>query len=85
MTTYRIAIPLFAVLLAVGCVTGTVQQEEVKHAIEIVESDKVKPVAITKIAAKIRRGTVVGELGIGAFCMKAEDVKHRQRLGEVLL
>ena len=77
MTPHRITIPLFAVLLTVGCVTQTVQQEEIKQAIEIVEPTRVKPVAITKIAAKIRRGTVVGELGIGAFCMKAEDVKWR--------
>ena len=75
MTEYRIAVLLSAAILAGGCVPRAVQHEEVKQAIEIVEPSKVKPVAITKIAAKIRRGTVVGELGVGAFCVKAEDVK----------
>ena len=77
MTGYRTAVLFSVAILAGGCVTRAVQQEEVKQAIEIVEPSKVKPVAITKIAAKIRRGTVVGELGVGAFCAKAEDVKWR--------
>ncbi len=60
----------------VGCST-TVEQAEVRQAIEIFDSSKIKPIAITKVAAKIRRGTVVGTLGVGAFCMGSDEVKWR--------
>ena len=77
ISVLRIAVLCCTILLTLGCVTTTVQQEEVYQAIEITEPTSVKPVAITKIAAKIRRGTIVGELGVGAFCVKAEDLKWR--------
>jgi S1-C subfamily serine protease len=37
----------------------------------------VKPIAITKVAATIRRGTEVGELGIGWLCVRNDEIKWR--------
>lgn len=62
--------------LAAACST-TVQQATVMDAIEITDPNKVKPIAITKVAATIRRGTVVGSLKVGAFCIGNEEVKWR--------
>ena len=62
---------------ALGACATTVKQAEVKQAIEISDPAKVKPIAITKVAATIRRGTVVGTLGVGAFCAGNEEVKWR--------
>ena len=59
-----------------GCATA-VEQVEVKDAIEITDKSKVKPIAITKVAATIRRGTVVGELSGGWGCIKNDDIKWR--------
>ncbi|MDH3692715.1 MAG: serine protease [Gammaproteobacteria bacterium] len=71
----------FFVILILGSVlvacSTTVQQAEVRDAIEITDSSRVKPIAITKVAAKIRRGTVVGNLGVGAFCLGSDEVKWR--------
>ena len=70
----------FAVIIlsaALAACATTVEQAEVRQAIEISDPSKVKPIAITKVAAKIRRGTVVGTLGVGAFCMGNEEVKWR--------
>lgn len=59
-----------------GCAT-TVEQVAIRDAIQITDQSLVKPIAITKVAATIRRGTVVGELGGGWFCMKNDDIKWR--------
>lgn len=67
---------LFIFSLITSCATQ-VQQSEVKQAIEITNPAKVKPIAITKVAAKIRRGTVVGKLSGGLLCVGATDVKWR--------
>lgn len=63
-------------LLITGCTT-TVHQVEVKTAIQITDQDSIKPIAITKVVAKIRRGTPVGKLSIGGFCIPLEDIKWR--------
>ena len=59
-----------------ACVTP-VRQVVIKRPIEITNKDKVKPIAITKVAAKMRRGTVLGKLGIGMFCMPHDDIKWK--------
>ena len=64
-------------ILTAGCVTQTVKQSEIKEAIEITDRSRVKPIAITKVAATIRRGTKVGELGVGMLCIKTDDIKWR--------
>jgi len=68
---------LFLVLVLLASCATTVQQVEVMEAIEITDSSRVKPIAITKVAAKIRRGTVVGKLGIGWLCVGSDEVKWR--------
>jgi len=72
----RILFTSLLIYLAVGC-ASSVQQEEVKQAITVSEDDRIKPIAITKVAANIRRGTVVGKLQVGAFCIGNEEVKWR--------
>lgn len=59
-----------------GCSTP-VRQAEVKEAIQITQPSLVKPIAITKVAASIRRGTVIGKMSIGAFCIGGADVKWK--------
>ncbi|MDJ0750434.1 MAG: trypsin-like peptidase domain-containing protein [Woeseiaceae bacterium] len=72
----RIIISFFLAACVAACAT-TVEQVEVKNAIGITDPTKVKPIAITKVAAKIRRGTVVGRLGVGRFCIDSDEVKWR--------
>ncbi len=55
-------------IILVGC-APTVRQVEVKKAIEVTDKSKIKPIAITKVAAKIRRGTVIGTLNVGLACV----------------
>jgi len=54
-----------------------IQQVNQKDAIEIKNPSKVKPIAITKVVAKIKRGTVIGELQSGLFCSHKTDIKWR--------
>lgn len=56
---------------------STVVQVEVKDAITITDQSQVKPIAITKVAAKMRRGTIIGELRRGWACVKNDDIKWR--------
>jgi len=59
-----------------GCATN-VGQVEVKRAIEITDRSKIKPIAITKVAAKMRRGQVLGSFRAGAFCISNGDLKWK--------
>ena len=59
-----------------GCATN-VGQVEVKQAIEITDRSKIKPIAITKVAAKMRRGQVLGSFRVGAFCLPNSDLKWK--------
>jgi len=65
---YKKIIILFISILVVSCST-TVQQVEVKEAIKITNKASIKPVAISKVAYKIKRGTPLGTVGSGAFCI----------------
>ena len=69
------AFALFVILS--GCGSTSVQQVTVKEAITITDPSEVKPIAITKVAAKMRRGSVVGELRQGWACIKHSDIKWR--------
>ncbi len=73
--TKAIAI-IFAAMLMAGC-ASTVSQVAVQSAIQITDPNKVKAIAITKVAAKIRRGTDIGDLRSGGFCVKHDDIKWR--------
>jgi len=59
---------LFISILIISCAT-TVQQVEVKEAIKITDKASIKPVAISKVVYKIKRGTPLGTVGAGAFCI----------------
>ncbi|MDG1165142.1 MAG: trypsin-like peptidase domain-containing protein, partial [Porticoccaceae bacterium] len=59
-----------------GCATN-VGQVEIKQAIEINDRSKIKPIAITKVAAKMRRGQILGSLRGGAFCLPNTDLKWK--------
>lgn len=67
---------LLSLFLLVSCAT-TVKQVEVKQAIEVTDKSKVKPIAIKKVAAKMRRGTVLGKISGGLFCIPNQDLKWR--------
>jgi len=54
-----------------------ITQVDKKEAIDINNPSKVKPIAITKVVVKIRRGTVIGELQGGLFCSHEADLKWR--------
>ena len=56
---------------------ATVQQAVVEDAIEITDPHRVKPIAITKVSSKIRKGTVVGSVGFGALCLSKSPVRWR--------
>ena len=71
-------LPAYLVLVAFlsGCATH-VGQVEVKRAIEINDRSKIKPIAITKVAAKMRRGQILGSFRAGAFCIPNGDLKWK--------
>ncbi len=60
---------LIALALATAACAASVTQVEVKAPIIISDPVKIKPVAITKVIAKIPRGEDVGVYQIGGFCI----------------
>ena len=76
MTRFFLSTCLVFLAALSGCAT-TVDQVEVKQAIEITDRSKIKPIAITKVAAKMRRGQVLGSYRIGAFCIPSGDLKWK--------
>ena len=65
---------LLMILTACGM---QVAQVEVKAPIAITDPVKVKPVAITKVVAKIRRGEEVGEYQLGALCVPNSKISWK--------
>ncbi len=59
----------FLIGLLISCVPPTDYAVEVQNPISIVDKTKIKPIAITKITAKMRRGTIIGEVGAGTLCL----------------
>ena len=81
----------FAILLLVictlalsACVSVPIEQVEVKTPIKIADKARIKPVAITKVVAKIRRGTEIGTVQVGLFCIGQSKV-HWKTGGKVNL
>ena len=71
--------PIFLLFfLILSSCQSTVKQAEVKEAIIVKETSKLKPVAITKVVGKIPRGTVIGSTGFGMFCGDQRPIKWRQ-------
>lgn len=67
---------IVAVLLLSGC-AEIVTQVQVKKAITLKDRSEVKPLAITKVAAKMSRGTVLGKMAVGGFCIGHSDIKWK--------
>ncbi len=74
----------FAILLLVicnlaltACVSVPIEQVEVKTPIKIADKARIKPVAITKVVAKIRRGTEIGTVQVGLFCIDQSKVRWK--------
>ena len=65
---------LLGTLLGCG---NVVQQVAVKAPTVIADQTKVKPVAITKVVAKMRRGADVGGYEIGAFCLPDSRIRWK--------
>lgn len=60
-----------------GCVSTPVKVVEQQQAIEIDNKTVIKPIAITKVAGKMRRGTNIGDVQVGYLCLKTEDITWR--------
>ena len=67
---------LTLILFLAACGT-TVKQVAVQAPIEVQDQSTVKPVAITKIVAKMRRGADVGVYEIGAFCLENSRIRWK--------
>ncbi len=79
LTTIIVSIFLFS-----SCNTTPVKQVEVKTPLQITDKAVVKPVAITKVVAKMRRGTEIGTLATGWLCL-ADNKVHWKSGGQVNL
>ena len=81
-----LAILLLAIcaLALTACGTAPIEQVEVKTPIKIPDKAQIKPVAITKVVAKMRRGTEIGAVQVGWFCMDQSKV-HWKTGGKVNL
>lgn len=66
-----------AILLFLAGCGMQVAQVEVKRPVTVADPVQVKPVAITKVVAKMRRGEVVGETQVGALCVPNSQIKWR--------
>lgn len=71
-----IGISLYSLTL-ISCNNVQVKQAEIKEPIQIDNKAEVKPVAITKVVAKIRRGTEIGAVKTGWFCLGNQQLKWR--------
>ena len=69
------AIALVATLS--GCVSTPVKEVEQRQAIEISDTSIIKPIAITKVAGKMRRGTDIGDIQGGLLCVRMGDITWR--------
>ena len=70
--TKAIFIKLFFTLASISCLSAcvtTVSQVEYKPAIQITEKNKIKPIAITKVVGKMRRGAEIGAYQAGMLCL----------------
>ena len=59
---------LILILCLFSC-AQRVTQVEFKRAIQVTDKSKIKPIAITKVVAKMRRGTVLGSISGGIACI----------------
>jgi S1-C subfamily serine protease len=74
---YRKLCLLSIILFLSACGGATVKQVTVKAPIAVTDQSTVKPVAITKIVAKMRRGQDIGAYEIGAFCIENSRLRWK--------
>ena len=83
MLTLRTFCLLFFIVLAFGCATTANKEKakqavEVREAIEITDSVIVKTVGLHKVATHMRRGTILGKLANGPFCLNTlKEIKWK--------
>lgn len=65
------------ILLIAGCVATPVKQVEVKNAKVITNKSEVKPIAITKVVGKLRRGTEIGVYAAGWACVPHQKINWK--------
>lgn len=74
---YRLGCSILLATLLAGCNSTPVRQVVHQQSIEITDSESVKPIAITKVVGKIKRGTDVGDIQAGIMCIRSGDVNWR--------
>lgn len=74
---YRLGCLILLAALLAGCNSTPVRQVVHQQSIEITDSESVKPIAITKVVGKIKRGTDIGDIQIGLLCLRSGDVNWR--------
>ena len=80
----KVALSILGILF-VACVPAiTVQQYEVEQAITVTDPTKIKPIAITKVAAKIKRGTVIGSVKGGWLCIPQMNGDIKWKSGKTI-
>lgn len=67
-----------------SCSAKKIELVEAKTPIQVSDKAQIKPVAITKVVGKMRRGTVVGSLQIGWLCLENSKV-HWKTGGKINL
>lgn len=81
--TFRTFCLLFFIVLAFGCATTAKKEKanqavEVRKAIEITDSINVKTIGLKNVAIHIRRGTILGKLTNGLFCLNTlKEIKWK--------
>lgn len=62
-------------MLGLSACATAIEQVEVQQAFEVTDQTIVKPVAITKVVAKMRRGTEIGTAQGGVFCASQGKIR----------
>ena len=71
---------IFSILFLISIVTAcqkNVQQVVYQSPVVVKDKSKVKPVAITKVVGKLRRGQEIGELQVGLFCIPNNKIRWK--------
>lgn len=69
MRSVKLTLTLSLVAILSACVATPVKQVEQQTPRQITNKSKVKPIAITKVVGKIKRGTEIGSYGAGWACV----------------
>ena len=67
---------IFSFIILTGCATP-VKKVELQLAKQISDKSQIKPIAITKVVGKLRRGTEIGSYGMGAACITYSKINWK--------